>query len=203
MSTSASPRYPKSKNPPTVKSHYFSPTSSAPLGPDGRVVDTPEVARAKVAHLASYESRAGPTNSDNIYYPKFIYGANYQRSPFSSLYDQPHFPAIFYNENHSGHAKFAQQSGDDEIEDRENNRYAYNGPPAPLAHDVSTCLNIFVTNLRGYQLYIKKCYCLRSGGRSNKLYELLTKKNLTNSKKYIIFLNEKKKKILLRKKNEN
>lgn len=30
----------------------------APLGPDGRVIDTPEVAQAKAAHLAAYAQAA-------------------------------------------------------------------------------------------------------------------------------------------------
>lgn len=45
--------------------HWTTPVSpavliygAAPLGPDGRVVDTPEVAVAKVAHQAAFEAAA-------------------------------------------------------------------------------------------------------------------------------------------------
>lgn len=31
----------------------YGPSHGAPLGPDGRVIDTPEVAQAKAAHLAA------------------------------------------------------------------------------------------------------------------------------------------------------
>lgn len=37
--------------------------SYAPLGPDGRVIDTPEVAQAKAAHLAAH-AQAAARNAD-------------------------------------------------------------------------------------------------------------------------------------------
>ncbi|KAL6433042.1 hypothetical protein ACFW04_006378 [Cataglyphis niger] len=70
--------------------HYHGPP--APLAPDGRVVDTPEVAHAKQAHLAAYAAEAaraahhGGYPADGSYVDNYI-GAGYHGPPAPLAHD--------------------------------------------------------------------------------------------------------------------
>ncbi|XP_043278191.1 pupal cuticle protein-like [Venturia canescens] len=58
-----------------VYSHYAY-HSAAPIGHDGRVVDTPEVEHAKQAHLAAHASEAARNSYGYAYAPALAYAAS-------------------------------------------------------------------------------------------------------------------------------
>lgn len=78
----------------------------APIGHDGRVMDTPEVAHAKAAHLAAVAEAAAKV---------------------------PHSFADGYTENQDYHGYSEPVSVAHQMYHGE---HAYHGPPAPLDHDV-------------------------------------------------------------------
>ncbi|XP_046615418.1 uncharacterized protein LOC124302893 [Neodiprion virginianus] len=78
----------------------------APLAHDGRVLDTPEVAQAKAAHLAAHAAAAA------------------RASRRHQIYDQG--PVYDYNEEPSAYEAAAYSAPYSQ---------SYHGPPAPLAHD--------------------------------------------------------------------
>ncbi|XP_046742502.1 uncharacterized protein LOC124409126 [Diprion similis] len=79
----------------------------APLAHDGRVLDTPEVAQAKAAHLAAHAAAAA------------------RASRRHQIYDQG--PVYDYNEEPNAYEAAAAYSAP--------HSQSYHGPPAPLAHD--------------------------------------------------------------------
>ncbi|OXU20872.1 hypothetical protein TSAR_004351 [Trichomalopsis sarcophagae] len=87
---------------------YYAP---APVGHDGRVVDTPEVAQAKADHLAAFSKIAAR--------PVALY-------PGADHYTAGAAPAAAYGPySNPGYFSSRIQHG----------AYPYRGPPAPLAHD--------------------------------------------------------------------
>lgn len=94
--------------------NYFEP--SAPIGRDGRVVDTPEVAAAKAAHLAAF-SRLASQPGPYIDHPA--------ASSSAPIYDGYSNPSFFTSRIEHG-------------------PYGYQGPPAPLANDVSLYIVIYL-----------------------------------------------------------
>lgn len=95
---------------------YYGPP--APIGHDGRVLDTPEVADAKAAHLAAVAEAAA----------KVPYGSTVSYSEDGDEHDGYAKPMS------TGHQMY--HSG-----------YGYHGPPAPLGHDVSALHFISFINL--------------------------------------------------------
>lgn len=86
--------------------HYEYHGPPAPIGHDGRVMDTPEVAHAKAAHLAAVAEAAA----------KVPYGpASYTEDPDYHGYSKP--VSVSHQMYHGGY-------------------HGYHGPSAPLDHEV-------------------------------------------------------------------
>lgn len=92
--------------------HYQYHGPAAPIGHDGRVMDTPEVAHAKAAHLAAFAEAAAKVPHNFV--------ASYAENQDYHGYSEP--VSIAHQTYHSG--------------------YGYHGPPAPLDHDVRDLLYI-------------------------------------------------------------
>ena len=107
--------------------HYTYQGPPAPIGHDGRVIDTPEVAHAKAAHLQAFADIAAriPYGGSSKDYEGDDYGqANTYSHPYVAGSYGYSAPTQFSNRvYHAGHG--------------------YQGPPAPLDHEVPSFVLLF------------------------------------------------------------
>jgi hypothetical protein len=95
----------------------------APVGDDGRVVDTPEVARAKAAHLAAFELASRPAHYQGL-------------SSHRTVLSAPAVPGYGTQGGYSNPSYFSSSV--------QHGTYGYRGPVAPLSHDVRSYFGLWL-----------------------------------------------------------